>query len=152
MRIVNGYPRISESEILDEFSKYDLSVSKEYISFITEHNGGYPDTELEYVDKEDDEYRISIHCFYGISDVDTRISLFARRGFLKNSLPSPLLSIAEDGIGNEICLGVEGEYFGKIYFWNKDGETPGYEEPTFDNVELITDSLATFLSSLEQVE
>jgi hypothetical protein len=48
-------------------------------------------------------------------------------------------------------LGVEGEFFGKVYFWNKDGEAQSQEEVNFSNVELITDSFDLFLLSLTPI-
>jgi hypothetical protein len=151
MEIRNSYPKLSTKKILEKFSLYGLTPPKEYTNFLEKYNGGYPEVECEYVDKEDDEYTIPLDCFYGISDTDTSISIFARRGFLSGSLPNQLLPIAGDGIGNEICLGVEGEFFGKVYFWNKDGEAQSQEELNFSNVELITDSFDLFLLSLTPI-
>jgi hypothetical protein len=150
MKLVSSYPKMKEEIIRGYFLKNGLEVPEEYIIFLSLNNGGYFKTESEYVDC-DDEFRILIDCFYGISESDTTISLFARRGFLKDSLPSQLLSIAEDGIGNEICLGVEGSYFGKVYFWSKEGETPSDVVPTFENVELVSESWTKFISSIRAV-
>lgn len=148
VKIRNSYPKLSNERILEKFSQYDLAPPKEYTDFLEKHNGGYPEVECEYIDEDDGEYTISLDCFYGICDIDTNMSVFAIRGFLSKSIPSQLLAIASDGIGNKICLGIGGDYFGKVYFWNKDDEARFQEEENFNNVELITSSFDLFLLSL----
>ncbi|MGG1646831.1 SMI1/KNR4 family protein [Peribacillus simplex] len=59
-------------------------------------------------------------------------------------MPEDFISIANDPGGNEILIGVSGEYQGKIYFWIHDIEP----EEEMGNMFILADSFAEFFNNL----
>lgn len=80
----------------------------------------------------------------------------------KGRMPDTLIPVADDGGGNQICLGVAGADRGKVYYWDHNNEwdeddyeedygTPMPPEAKFQNVYLVVDSFDAFLLRLEKV-
>ena len=96
----------------------------------------------------------------GLDDVGIKINQYYER------IPSPLIPIADDGIGNLICIGVKDGYIEKIYFWYHEEELCANVmlnekkygnislDDYWDNVFLVSDNFVDFISSfeIEQVE
>ena len=60
----------------------------------------------------------------------------------------------DDPFGNAICLGIAGEYRGRIYFWDHEmepdpGEWDGAVE-TAGNVQLLANSFGEFVAGLRR--
>lgn len=79
---------------------------------------------------------------------------------LKGRMPDTMIPIADDGAGNQICLGIKGQERGKVYYWDhhndpdeqeylEDYGTPMPPEVKFQNVYLIAESFEDFLRRLE---
>jgi len=152
IKLVNGYPNLTRSEIVDAFQEIEVDLPESYISFLLEQNGGGFETECGYVCPDDDEFQICINCFYGISKFDSSIELLCAWSSHCHCIPDSLFPIADDGIGNQICIGVTGKYLNKLYFWNKDGEVDYGEEATFDNIELICESFESFIKAIQELK
>lgn len=60
-------------------------------------------------------------------------------------IPDELLPIGCDPAGNLICVGLNGDHAGKIYFWERAKE---HRPPTFSNVYRLADDLSAFLDGL----
>jgi hypothetical protein len=87
--------------------------------------------------------------------------LLRRMRFFSGRIPDTLLPIADDGMVDQICLGVRGTEAGKVYFWDLQNEPlteeeylEDYGEPMpfeekFRNVYLIAESFEDFLRRLE---
>lgn len=60
---------------------------------------------------------------YGIHGGPSYESLADNVSTFKERIPASLLPFANDGCGNQHCIGVSGEYIGKIYFWEHEGES-----------------------------
>jgi len=78
-------------------------------------------------------------------------------------MPSTIIPIADDGGGNQICIGIKGGEQGKIYYWDHNNEwdeedylldhgRPMPPEVKFQNVHLIASSFVDFISRLETLE
>lgn len=79
-------------------------------------------------------------------------------------IPDSIVPIADDGLGNLICIGVKGDYLGKIYFWDHENEITAkvmlnekkYEgisvDDYWENVYLVAESFFDFVKSFEIVE
>lgn len=130
----------------------ELVVPESYINFLANQNGGGFESECAYICPDDDEYEIVINSFYGISESDTTIELFCAWSSHIHCIPNSIFPIADDGIGNQICIGIKGKYVNQMYFWNKDGEVDYGEEPTFDNIDKISDSFELFISSIRALD
>ena len=99
--------------------------------------------------------------FYG-SDAGGH-ALAKRLRLFNGRMPDTLIPIADDGGGNQICLGVAGAQLGKVYYWDHDNEwdEDDYEaehgtdmpaEVRFQNVYLVSDSFEEFIGRLEATE
>jgi hypothetical protein len=82
---------------------------------------------------------------------------------LKGRMPETLIPIADDGGGNQICLGIKGQERGKVYYWDHNNEwdeedfledygTPMPPEVKFQNVYLAANSFEDFIDRLEVLE
>ena len=79
----------------------------------------------------------------------------------KGRMPDTMIPIADDGAGNQICLGIKGKERGKVYYWDHHNEwyeqdyLDDYREPMppevkFQNVYLIAESFEDFIRRLEK--
>ena len=89
------------------------------------------------------------------------VSLLARIRFYAGRLPLNMIPIGDDGIGNQILLGVKGKERGKVYFWDQQNEPPDEDdyfedyrtrmpdEIRFRNLHPVADSFGDFLRRLD---
>lgn len=94
-----------------------VSLPQQYREFLLAQNGGRPDLP----DFDVPNWGESIaNTFYGVGiggsyDVEEAIDA------LDDVIPiDRVIPIGDDPGGNQICIGIRGEYFGKIYFWVHD--------------------------------
>lgn len=67
-------------------------------------------------------------------------------------MPKNLIPIAECPGGDQLCIGVNEEVRGKIYFWGHDQETfDPSEEELWNNVYLVADSFVEFILSFQVI-
>lgn len=100
--------------------------------------------------------------FYGSEDpAHEEYGLLTRIQYFSGRIPDNLTPIADNGIGDQICLCIRGEGAGAIYLWDQQNEPldendyleeygkPRPPEVIFQNVHLIADSFDDFLNRLE---
>jgi len=151
MELQHSYPKISEEEIIIFEQELEISLPKEYKKFLLQNNGGQPVHNVTFnLSKNGVKWEFPINIFFGISEEDTSYELSMTYAFFSERIPHQLLPIADDGIGNKICIGIEEEYYNKIFLWKFDKESQEDEEPTFDNVEELAESFNEFLKYLKE--
>ena len=124
---------------VDSFeSKLIESLPNEYRQFLEQYNGGKPS---KYFHRSGQVIRY----FFALTD-ETIYSLEYHYQIytLAKRMPENMLPIATDFGGNCFCISVGGPDKGKIYFWDHDGETSGY-----DNLDLLEESFLKFVEELE---
>lgn len=141
---------VSEHEIRKIEKMLDCKFPEMYKDFLVVCNGGYP--------SEKDFFPMLEKTFYGESsgsigrmfstDEGEFYNLIRENNTYKSRLPKHLLAIGENGMGDLICLCMEGENYGKVYFWDHNWEAEDGEEPTYRNVHLIANSFKDFINSL----
>jgi hypothetical protein len=105
--------------------------------------------------------RAYVSHFYGAkiaghASLQTVIERYAGR------MPDSVIPIADDGGGNQICLGIKGNELGKLYYWDHNNEwdeedyLQDYGEPMppemkFQNLTLIAGSFEDFIRCLKVV-
>jgi hypothetical protein len=100
-----------------------------------------------------------ISSFYGASR-DPYMSLEKAIAAFYDRIPVALIPIGDDS-GNKICLGIQGDEYGKIFYWGYQTEiddedyleehgTPLPKELKYQNVYLIADSFEDFIRRLEK--
>jgi hypothetical protein len=70
-------------------------------------------------------------------------------------IPRDLIWIMDDPFGNAICLGVSGEYRGRVYFWDHEripakGGREGHADATA-NLKLLANTFAEFVAGLQDL-
>lgn len=98
--------------------------------------------------------------FYGAKSSRYKDNMSLERNFrvYRGRMPESLIPIGNDGVGNQICLGVDGDERGKVYFWDHhdewdeddylDSGEPVPPDLKFSNVYQIADSFDDFLQRL----
>ena len=103
-----------------------------------------------------------LSCFYGIDtglDHDTNELIYNLNTY-KSRIPTGFFPIANDGLGNQICLSLNTKDYGCIYWWDHENEwdeddffeetrTRMPDEVKYQNIYLIAKSFTDFLLKLE---
>ncbi len=113
-----------------------------YVKYLQVYNDGK--LELNYIKIPDNE--ITIRYFYGTSE-DKIFDLKANYQVYQDRLPSKCVPVAADDCGNLICMSVNTETYGKIYFW--DHET--MDMNTYENTNLQIENLILISDSFEEL-
>lgn len=102
---------------------------------------------------------VGLHHLHGIRDRDCYSLLWARHCYQSEGeirIPLDLLPIADDPGGNAICVGIGGEHYGKVFFWDHECEPDPSEwdgrVETAVNIQHLTDSLREFVAGLKPME
>jgi hypothetical protein len=93
-----------------------------------------------------------IDVFFGI--LDSTYDLIRNFKTYRGRVPFNFLPIASDPGGNIICLEINDNNKGRVYFWDKDQEEMVNigEEPRYSNIYLIENSFDDFINSLELMQ
>lgn len=143
-KMLSVNPKISLQDIKQFEQEYEITLPKQYVEFLLEYNGGFSKESGFKI--SDDEGESLVNKFYGIGDMKSNLGKVFE--VLEGEIPEDFISIANDPAGNEILLGVSGEYQGKIYFWIHDIEP----EEEMDNMFILADSFAEFFDNLYESE
>jgi hypothetical protein len=109
-----AYGAASESLLAEFELRSGITLPDQYKSFFRQQNGGRPDLGEFIVPGWGDSIANS---FYGVgiggsSDIERCIESF------RDVIPSYMIPIGNDPAGNQICIGIEGAWLGRIYFWD----------------------------------
>lgn len=132
--------KITVDEVREFESKYVLKLPGQYIDFLLKYNGGYPEASTFKI--SDQEGESVVNKFYGIGDMKGNLAKVFE--VLDGELPQGFISIGNDPGGNEICIGISEEYFGKIYFWIHDMES----DEEMGNMFFLANSFNDFFDNL----
>jgi hypothetical protein len=123
---------------------------EDYKQFLLKNNGGHPIRKafklIEPINEKNKE--ASIAWFYALYNGEV-CNITTEFRTSREQIPDELLPIAY-GHGGEICLGVNGEYYGKLYYW-----TTNYSFWTVDDYNylyLIANSFTDFINGLFERE
>ncbi|MBC1780367.1 SMI1/KNR4 family protein [Listeria booriae] len=131
------------SVAIEDFEqRYNLKLAEDYKKFLLDFNGGYADPNVFKISKEQGES--ALNTLYGLGIDDEYDELASVYESLDGIIPSGFISIADDSGGNQICLGVDDDYFGKVFVWIHDMEI----EEDMDNMFLLADDFKLFLDNL----
>ncbi len=152
MELRKSYKSLTYNDIEKVEAELEIKLPQDYKSFLVKHNGGQPKDGIKFMKKDhtdDIAWDFPINVFFGIDENDTSYELLTMYAIFCDRMPSQLIPIADDGIGNKICIGIHGEYFGKVYLWKFDGENKEDEEPTFDNIDMLAENFEEFTNHLK---
>jgi len=138
-------------------SKLNVKLPNNYIDFLLGKDFKISDV-LEDVCYESNKSSdiildfVAMHFFY-YEDKDEVGDLYNNNttstiGFYSR-IPKDFIAIGCDLVGDQICLGVKGEYVGKVYMWEMEFEADeNTHQPYYDNMTLITNTFEEFLGGL----
>lgn len=138
--MINANDPITLEDISRFEQEYILTLSNQYKDFLLKSNGGYPQESSFKISEEEGESLVNK--FYGIGDMKGNLAKVY--DILEGEIPEGFLSIANDPRGNEILLGVNKEFNGKIYLWVHDIEP----EDEMDNMFILADDFTEFFNNL----
>jgi cell wall assembly regulator SMI1 len=129
-------------EDLENFEKFlGTRLPEDYRNFLIEHNGGSPEEYLVCWPGSSEPCEVWNDSL-GLHNGPTYARLDSVANGLKDYLPEGVLPFASDPGGNHFCIGISGEYTGKIYFWD-------HEEPdSKKSISLLSDSFSNFIANL----
>jgi|SRR5690606_14236954 len=139
---------VTEEKLTRIEKKLKIVIPNSYRLFLLQYYGGQPKENNFY--KELDTggiYDFEIDSFLGFSS-NLSFDLAHTYGIMLGQIPEQLLPIADDGTGNKICIGITGEYLGKVYIWWLDKANSEYEKPDFENIEKLANSFNEFQTYL----
>lgn len=144
--ISKEYAPLTSGQLVAVEQRLGIHLPEAYRDFLLAHNGGRPKPN---VFQTQDGTGSSIDWFLGIHNgpYDNFEGYFINYKVTRLALPGNLVPIGHDPGGNLICLSVQGEDTGAVYFWDHERET---SPPTYANVHLIADSFEGLLDSLRE--
>ena len=140
-RIKNSNEKTSLKDIENFENIHNLKLSNSYKNFLLNFNGGNVEPNLFKISGAAESV---VNVFYGLNISKTYDELSEVFESLDSAIPNNFLAIGDDPGGNQICLGISNENFGKIYFWFHDIEDNDKEE----NMIFLSDDFDNFIDRL----
>jgi len=131
--------------------KYGVKLPSDYVALLKTNNGVILKVNKFFI--SDGQGSSTLGILFGLADTDT--AQFGHLDLGKNwrktraSMPDDIFPIGRDPGGNYVCMCLEGENYGKIFFY--DHEEPNEDEngqPNHKNFYPIGDSFSHFMASL----
>jgi len=151
------YEAMSQEELLAIKRDLGISLPDDYRAFLQEYGAAEFGELVQFRPIEGEAGPLS-H-FYG--SMTGNQSLAKHIKTYTGRMPETMIPIADDGGGNQICLGIKGKEQGKVYYWDHHHEwdeedyleehgKPMPPEVKFQNVHLIAESFEDFIQRLEK--
>ena len=149
MEMYSRLNSVNDSSLSDLEQKSGIRIPESYRKFLINDSGGQPRKNNFYKElSSGGVFDFEIDTFLGVSE-DLSFNIFHTYSIMLGVIPSNLLTIAYDGIGNKICIGLEVQRLGQIYIWWSDKNTSSHGKPDFKNVEFLAGSWSDFISHLQ---
>lgn len=146
IEVDEAFDKLTEADILQFEIKWGIILPPDYKQFLLKNNGGKPNPNKFKVDIRGFENCSRVRCFFGIHKNDKHdLSEHIQR--YKHMLPTNLLPIASEIASDLICLSVNGNDYGKIYFWDSNWIVTD-RVPDYSNVHFLANSLLEFFDKL----
>jgi cell wall assembly regulator SMI1 len=159
-QIIMDYNFVNTKEATNEFEiskiekEFGFTFPEEYKTHILKFNGGHP-SDKRWCFKTQSGSSSLIHYFYAVYDGkgnNFRTTYIILKSKGDERMPKNIVPIANDPFGNKICISVEGEDRGYIYFWDHENVCDEGEEPTYENLDLIAKSFNEFIENLTELK
>jgi hypothetical protein len=149
------YLQPKDQDIKQIESEIGYTLPPDYVDFLTYYGGFSPLITAEYFfqGKIAKDNGSVMGVIYGFMPGDC-YDLVENHQTYKGRMPHNIIPIAEDGMGGQICLSLDGKDKGSVYFWDHDFEETIKEgkEPGYSNLYLIARSFDDFINSLKVFE
>jgi hypothetical protein len=125
----------------------------DYRAFLQQHNGGEPSPANWHCGPTVNdpvygwtEISVFVRDFLSITRKPDYASIERTRDVYRDRIPPELLVIGDDGAGNAICLRVDGQDEGSIWFWFHENESDS--APWWNNLQLLAPTFTEFFEGL----
>lgn len=145
----NKFGQLTENAVIDFERFYEISLPKEYRNFLIEDNGGEPVPGCEFFWIKKGKDGSSVHQFFGLHAGPIHLRLATYMDQNMYGFPRSLLPIADDGLGNYICLGIQPNNYGKVYFLDHD-LFPFQSNENAPGITQISSSFSSFINALQK--
>ena len=136
-----------DEKSFNEFiSKYQLIFPTEYLEYLRKYN----DADLADNIVNNSNESISIRYFYGTTNEDYSNIASIYEIFIER-MPPNCIPIAEAEAGNQVCMSLAPENYGKIYFWDHETMDTDYGERCTLSLEKMLYLADSFDSLLDKI-
>lgn len=151
-------PEINDLDLKMIEDKFGINLPKEYREFLISRNGGQPDPDSLPIIENGKLSDVAVRQFFKIGvkgdySFEENFQIFK---ISEERLPVSLVPIGEDVFGNLFCISVGIDDYGKIYFWDHEGEMRKSDELEDNvypsNVYLISDSFGQILEKFYEIK
>jgi hypothetical protein len=148
MEILNFDPSVG-SEAIELFQRIIAAkFPKQYLEFLMHYNGGHPSPDVFEISEWNDAS--SVQNFYKINSKHNYDDLLWSYRTFSERIPPQFLAVASDPGGNQICLAVSGQHYGKVFFWDHENEVDEGSVAGMQNMTLVADNFSVFLNNLHE--
>lgn len=130
MKILNKNNLVGEQDIQSFENRLNTTLPMAYRQFIIQFNGGKPKHNL-FTENEELGYLI-VNSLYGIKPEKKYNDLNRSLEIYDGRISSNFIAIGSDPGGNQFCLGILGDFSGKVFFWDHEEEVD--EDEFKDNI------------------
>lgn len=154
INLINPHAPLTAGQINQVEAQLGVTFPAEYRRFLLATNGGRPELDAFDVGWSNEQgccnhWRTSLLSrFLAIHDGYKANFLEYNQETFKGRIPADTVAIAYDAGGNLIFLGVGERNNGKVFFWVKDQEGEEGDNPGYDNIGFLANSLPEFLDKL----
>jgi hypothetical protein len=142
----NAIEKPSEDLLLNFETQVGVNLPEDYRKFLLNYNGGRPIPDFFWI--EDQKDGSCVYEFYGLYSEIGPYSINYYYGNDLYGIPSSMIPIADDGTGNNICMGVYSDNLGEIFFLDHELH-PFHDANSMIGISKIADSFTDFLRNLE---
>jgi hypothetical protein len=147
----------SEAELDALEQRLGIVLPPEYRHHLSRYNGGHPEPCcFDYTENSGRPNSTLVGNFLAVHEgaYDNFELTYQVMKVRARRMPDALVPIADDQMGNAICMAFSGVDAGKIYLWEQDREADPHlgEEAGYENCHFVANSLQEFLSSLHDFE
>jgi cell wall assembly regulator SMI1 len=138
---------ITNRELDDLETTLKVKLPADYRVFLLSFNGGLPEPNLIPLMNDPADTHAMLECLFCIAEGDN-LDITERNSWMEGRMPAGFIAIGEDPGGNQICLDLTPENYGKVYFWDHEEEVEEGEIPDFRNVYFVANSFQEMMDNL----
>lgn len=145
----NKFGQLTENVVIDFEHFFEISLPKEYRNFLLENNGGEPVPGFEFFWIKKGKDGSSVHQYFGLHNGPIHLQLNTYMDQSIFGFPRSLLPVADDGMGNFICVGIQENNYGKVYFLDHD-LFPFQSNENAPGITQLSSSFSSFINALKE--
>lgn len=143
---ISKIKQYEESKIIAVEEELHIKLPKDYRSFILNYGNFVASEEYAYKAIEPSPWAPkdgfeTVDFFYGLDDDENGLKYNIK--LYNHQINESVIPIASSPGDNQICIGLKGDYYGKIYFWDHESEDE-------KDLYLIANSFCDFIISFKK--